>query len=227
MPTTRREILDDFLAYVAASNDDLSRNRAERALNRALNAIWLRHPWTAFIVPTPFMFTTTSGVRSYALPDWFGRIAREDGIIRNVTNRSNITPIDPLALAEIDPLQGTTNEASGTPGRYYLAGLVGVHTQPDSDGEELEAVSSSDDDTTVRVFIEGLNGDVGAPSCRSCCRPRPRSICRCSRSIPCRTRPTRSPCRRFGGRGGCCTTRRRSPPTGTTPCSRKWCCTGA
>jgi hypothetical protein len=157
MQTTRRELLDDFLDTVGAKSDANARNRAERALNRALDRIWSRHPWQQFQLTEPYTFATVAGVRTYALPDYFGRVNAKDDVIRNVTGRAKIWPIESTALVTQDPLQGTTNEQGGTPTRYYLGGVVGVHTQPSPAGEDIEALSDEAADTVARVLVEGIN----------------------------------------------------------------------
>lgn len=159
MATTAREILDDFLAAAAATSDGVQRTRALRALGRAILYISQRHPWEILKRAEPYQFATVVGQRLYPLPAWFGRVSREDGAIADLTRRRNLTPIDPLELAFLDPTQGTDDELLGQPERYLFAGEVGVHTQPATAGEALEVLSASADDTAVRVEIEGLDED--------------------------------------------------------------------
>lgn len=159
MQSTRKEFLDMFLARVGAKGDVPARNRAERALNLAVFSIWSKHPWRAFQSPTPHTFTTVANQRAYALPDWFGRVSTKDQTIRNATTGAPIWPVDPGELAAATPTQGTPLETPGSPSRYYISGTVGVHTQPTAGGQALEAVSSSADDTAVKVVIEGLDAN--------------------------------------------------------------------
>jgi hypothetical protein len=159
MLTTRRELLDDFLATMSAGQDPRARDRAERLLNRAMTALWQRHPWTIFQAPTPHVLTTVVGQRTYALPVDFGRLAGHERTLVSTTTGRRVWPVDPQVLAVECPTQGTPKEAKGVPTRYYLAGTAGVGTQPDPDGEACEVLSSSAADTTVHVVVTGLDGD--------------------------------------------------------------------
>jgi hypothetical protein len=156
MQQTRREILDEFLDFLTEKGDSNARNKAERALNRALLTIWLERAWSQF-QGDPHLFSTVAGTRSYALPSHFGRMSGKDGQIRNITNGGWITPREREDLEIEMPTFGTSLEAQGTPSKYVLDGVVGVHTQPSSAGEACEVVSSSGSDVTVRAFVEGVN----------------------------------------------------------------------
>jgi hypothetical protein len=147
---TRRTLLDDYLAYVGATDDTRARNRAERALNRALEAIWLKHRWTAYLLPQPIEVTTEADVASYPLPLRFGRLSQQNGLIRNTTLSRNVDPIDPIDAPQ-------ERARTGAPNGYYIAGSVGCYLQPDSAGEALEVVSDDALDVAVRVFVEGLD----------------------------------------------------------------------
>jgi len=157
MQSTRKEFLDTFLARMGAKGDVAHRDRAERALNLALDEVWKRHAWRAFLSPTPYTFSTVANVRTYALPDWFGRVATGEQALRNATTGARIRPISQDEVTALDPAQGTDLEAPGTPQRYFLAGSVGVHTQPAAAGEALEVVSTSVADLTVRALVEGID----------------------------------------------------------------------
>lgn len=158
MSTSRREILDDFLSYVGARGDDAARDRAERAINRAIARIWGRHPWRQFQSALPYTFTTTVGVRTYALPEYFGRVNNDQELIQNVTARSTLAPLTQEELLAMDGTALTTNETGGPPSNYVLAGVVGVSVQPATAGEALEVLSSDTLDVTVKALVEGLNG---------------------------------------------------------------------
>lgn len=157
MTSSRREILDDFLSYVNAAGDAAKRDQAERLLNRVIECIWLKRGWRQFLVPTLYEFSTVANTRSYALPDYFGRISSANRVIRNLTEGRQIHPTDRSDLEADDPQIGTSLEASGCPTRYEIAGTTPVQTQPATAGEALEVLSSSASDTAVRVHVEGLN----------------------------------------------------------------------
>lgn len=160
MLATRRELIDDFIAFKGESGDATARDLAERLLNRALLAIYLKHPWRAFNEPDPYLFSTVDGTRLYAMPSYFGRITGRDGQLRDMTTGAVIYPKEPDDLQAEDPLFGTSLETTGRPHRYVLAGQVGVHTQPVAAGDALEVLSSSaaDDAALAPVcYIEGLD----------------------------------------------------------------------
>lgn len=159
MQTTRREILDDFLGWVTEGGDSVARNLAERALNRAVLALWLKQPWAQFRANVPYTFTTTAGIREYVLPAHFGRIAHRDGLIRNTTRGIDLTQLDQSDLDSFDGLAGTSLETQGQPRRYVLDNTVGVSVQPATTGEACEVVSSDALDVAVRVFVEGFDAN--------------------------------------------------------------------
>jgi hypothetical protein len=157
MLKTRREALDEFLGFVGEDGDTTARNVAERALVRAVEAIWQKHPWRDFQSPAPLELTLVVNQRSYAMPEFFGRLGQ--GQVRNLTRGTILTPLDTEDAQALFPSAGTSLEVAGTPCRYELGGIVGVRRQPDVDGEALEVVSSSDTDTTVLVSIEGADAN--------------------------------------------------------------------
>lgn len=160
MQSSRKEFLDDFLGYINQSGDAEARNIAERLLNRVIETIWLKRSWRQFIMPTAHEFSTAANTREYALPDYFGRVADAEGMIRDLTNKRRIAPIDRATLEHVDPQQGTSQETTGQPRHYVIEGTVGVHTQPAAAGDALEVVSSSSNDTTVRAYIEGIDSNT-------------------------------------------------------------------
>jgi hypothetical protein len=157
MQQTRRELLDDFLGFATERGDSNARNVAERLLNRALLKVWLAHSWRCFVALEPLTVTTVAGTRSYALRSDFGRVTGRDGVVRNITTGARVLPADREQLEADDPSFGTAFERRGQPLRYLTDGSVGVHTQPAAAGEACEVLSSSSQDTTVRVFVEGVN----------------------------------------------------------------------
>lgn len=157
MQTSRRELLDDFLAFVNATGDTRKRDIAERLLNRVLEKIWMLRGWTCFIDPDGWSFSTVALTRAYALPDHFGRVSGNNRVIRNLTSGQQIFPLDRNAAEEAYPDTETSLDAPGTPVEYWIAGTTPVQAQPSSSGQALEVVSSSASDTTVRAYIEGLS----------------------------------------------------------------------
>lgn len=157
MQTTRRELLDDFLGFVTEQGDSIARDIAERALNRALLALWMKRAWNQFRHQTPHQLTTVAGTRDYVLPRHFGRMAYADGRIRNVTTGGWLFPITREELDEQDPTAGTSLASNGLPIGYLQDNTVGVAVQPLSTGEACEVVSDSAADVAVRVYVEGLD----------------------------------------------------------------------
>jgi hypothetical protein len=159
MQSSRKELLDDFLAFIGAAGDSKARDRAERLLNRVLEKIWMRRGWRCFIDPDVWMFNTVANTRAYALPDHFGRVSGNSRTIRNLTNGRQIFPRDRSDLEEENPDTGTSSETPGAPTQYSLAGMAAVQRQPASTGEALEVLSDNVLDTAVRVYIEGLDAN--------------------------------------------------------------------
>lgn len=156
MHRNRREALDEFLAHVGELDDAEARNLAEAALNRAIEAIALKRTWRDLQSPAPIELTLTVNQRSYAMPDFFGKVG--PGLIRNLTRRGmEITETTQEELQRDRPEAGTTFETAGAPDLLVIAGVCGVHTQPASAGDALEVVSDSalDLSTKVKVSIEG------------------------------------------------------------------------
>jgi hypothetical protein len=156
MQQTRRELVDDLLDFVGEIDDPSARETANRLINRVLLAIWLKHPWRQFWMPTPYQFTVVAGQRAYPLPDYFGRLGSQRGRIRNVTDGAELFPLTPEQLEELDPAAGTSLEAQGEPSYFTIGGTVGVDVQPTS-AEAVEVVSSVGADTDIVVSIEGVN----------------------------------------------------------------------
>jgi hypothetical protein len=151
---TRRELLDELLAFVNEPNDPDARNTAEGCLNRALTTLWLQLPWRVFRSPVPLQVTLTASQARYALPDYFGRVG--PGRVRNLTrNGAWLRRLQDGELERCFPATGTTGETPGNPEAYELAGTCGVHTQPAVTGDALEALSDSAADVDIVVAIDG------------------------------------------------------------------------
>lgn len=155
---TRRDFLDDFLLFVGEPDDDDARDVSERLLNQAIQSIWLRHPFKAFRVPTLFEVTTVAGTRSYALPDWFGRLAPRGRAV-NLTTGGRLDPLDEAALREDDPAAGTTFEQRGEPEGFFFGGVSALSTEPSTSGSALEVLSDNAADVDVSVSLEGIDSN--------------------------------------------------------------------
>lgn len=155
---SRKEIVDDFLAWVSELGDAVARELAERALDRAVLAIWLKQPWAQFRAIEPYRFTSVPGQWSYVLPREVGRISARDGAIRNASRGLDLFPLDQPMLDGYDPTAGTGREQQATPRAYLLDRTTGVSAQPAAGGEVLEALSTDVGDTAVRIVVEGLDG---------------------------------------------------------------------
>src|SRR5690349_16599567 len=137
---TRREFLDDFLAFVAEPDDDDARNVAERLLNQAIDSIYMRHPFRQFRSPNAYEITTVAGTRSYALPSWFGRLLPRTPAF-NLTRQQWLDPADEILLKQNDPSLGTSLEARACPSSFYIGGTSALDTEVSTAGTALEAVS--------------------------------------------------------------------------------------
>jgi hypothetical protein len=156
MQKTRREALDEFLAYVGESADSLARRIAEDLLSRAVEAIWLKHPWRDYQSPAPLELALVPGQRSYPLADYFGRLGK--GRVRNLTRGTPIEPLDSDAADELYPQRGTSLETASTPRHYLLGGIVGVQRQPLVTGEDCQILMDGLVDLAgVRVTIVGAD----------------------------------------------------------------------
>lgn len=154
MQKTRKEALDEFLGWVGELGDDVARDVAERALTRAVDAIWLKHPWRDYQSPDPLQLTLVAGQRSYPLPDFYGRPGK--GKVRNLTSGLELFPVNEDDADTMYPARGTTLEAASSPRHYLLGGIVGVQRQPLVTGQALEVLSTSaDDSTNLRATIVG------------------------------------------------------------------------
>jgi hypothetical protein len=154
---TRREIVEELLDFMGEAGDSDAEVSAVLVLNRIIQTIWLKHPWSDHLMPNPVEIATVANQRTYVLPDHFGRV-RPNAAMRNLT--SGGMPMEPIAAdaAEVEfPMAGTSLETPGLPQRFDLAGTVGIAVQPSSSGEALEVVSSSAADTAVKVTVEGPN----------------------------------------------------------------------
>lgn len=154
MQTTRRQHLDDFLAFVGEPDDDDARNVAERLLNQAIDSIYMRHPFRQFRSPTAYEITTVANTRSYALPPWFGRLLPRTPAF-NLTRQSYLDPIDEIAARQDDPAIGTSAETAGLPSGFYIGGTSALETEVATTGTALEAVSDNAADTDIALSIEG------------------------------------------------------------------------
>lgn len=159
MQTTRRELLDDFLHYVNAYGDPTMRNQAETLLNRVIEGIWLKRGWRQFLDPTVYEVSTVANTRQYALPSYFGRVSGTNRTLRNLTDGARLIPKDRSDLEEMDPTVGTSLEIAGSPRAYAISGTMPVQVQPAATGEALEAISTSVNDTTVKVYLDGLDAN--------------------------------------------------------------------
>jgi hypothetical protein len=157
MYTNRREILDDFLAWTTEANDALARDLAERALNRALLAIWMKAPWSQFRNQVPYEFTSVPGVRDYVMPHYFGRMAERDGRIRNLSTGNWLYPLARTTMHEQDPIAGTSLEVPSTSTHWLMDATIGVSVQPATTGEACEVVSSDPADLEIRAYVEGID----------------------------------------------------------------------
>lgn len=156
MQKTRKEAIDEFLAFVGESEDSEARNIAEPLLSRAVEAIWLKHPWRDYQSPDPVEFTAVAGRRSYPLPADFGRMGK--GVVRNLTRGWELAPLDSEAADRLYPQRGTSLEVGASPKHYLLGGIVGVQRQPAVTGEACEVVSDSGADAAdLRVTIVGYD----------------------------------------------------------------------
>lgn len=155
---TRREFLDDFLKFVTEPEDADARDVAERLLNQAILQIWLKHPFRQFRAPSLFQVTTVAGTRSYALPDWFGRVAPR-GTAVNLTTGGRLSPLDDATLRAEDPTAGTSFEQQGEPEAFYLGGMSGLQTEPAAAGNALEVISDNVADIDVKFSIEGIDAN--------------------------------------------------------------------
>lgn len=162
MHVTRKEALDEFLGYVGEQGDPTARDVAERALNRAIETIWGKHPWRDFQSPSPLEFDLVANQRMYALPSTiFGRLGL--GKVRNLTRGHVLDPLDTNAAQSLYPNAGTSLETAASPAHYELGGIVGVQRQPAVAGEALEIVSDSADDTSsLRVTVVGADANGNA-----------------------------------------------------------------
>lgn len=158
MQLTRREIVDELLDFVGEANDSNARATANTLVNRVFQRLWLKHPWSAFVSPTPYQFASVANQRSYVLPKYFGR-PQQDVAGRNLSTGRIVNWRDAMQLLRDDPTAGTTMESSGEPEAYTVTGTAGVTTQPSSSGDALELVSSDANDTNVLVTIEGLDAN--------------------------------------------------------------------
>lgn len=155
---TRREIVDRLLRFVGELNDADARSLAEDLAANALQAIWLAHPFTEFVMPVDTVVNTVASTATYVLPTYFGRVAGKEGIVRNLTLGQKIYPLSGGDLEEWHPeLAGTLDTQTGIPQNYTLSGKVGIGVQVAAAGEALEALSSSSSDTDVYLEVEGLS----------------------------------------------------------------------
>lgn len=157
MQFSRREIIDQYLLFKNALNDDDQRTLAEQILNWAILDIWLAHPFADHRLPNPVQITTVAGTRTYVLPSYFGRLPPRVEFLRNLTTGAKIWLRSQDRLDTERPINGTTLESAGTPDLAVIGGVVGVSVQPAAAGQALEVLSSSADDTDVRVTVEGVN----------------------------------------------------------------------
>lgn len=154
MQETRRDFLDEFLAYVGELSDANARTVASRVLNNAITTIWLKHPWREYRSPVPFQLTLTVNQARYSLPDYVGRIG--PGRVRNASrNGAKLAQVRTGDLEVRHGDIGTSAEVAGWPREWDVVGVSGVHTQPAVAGDALEVVSDNAADIDVVVSIAG------------------------------------------------------------------------
>lgn len=156
---TRREIVDRLLRFAGEALDADARTIVEDLVANAVFSIWLKHPFQEFTMPAPYALATVAGQATYRLPPYFGRIARKDGIVTNLSTGVKIYPITQVDLEERYPgLGSAVDTARGDPQHYSIAGKGGIAVQVAAAGEALEVVSSSAADVDILATIEGLSG---------------------------------------------------------------------
>lgn len=157
---TRREIVDRYLRFSGEVNDADAREIANDLVASAVQSMWLRHPFTEFVMPVDYTFSTAVGQPFYVLPTYYGRIASKEGIVRNQTTGAKIFPIRQGDLEQLYPaIGGTLDTARADPAHYTISGKVGVSVQVAIAGEALEAVSSNNGDADIHLQIEGLDAN--------------------------------------------------------------------
>lgn len=155
MQKTRREIVDDLLDFAGELNDNEARVTAERLLNRALETIWLKYPWSQFVSPSPLQVTLVPNRRSYAMPDHFGRFRWPMNPVRNLTRGTWLETMSDDDFYRQYPDSGTVLEVASSPSVCTLVGSVGVQVQPLITGEALEVVSTDALDVEIKVAVSG------------------------------------------------------------------------
>lgn len=156
---TRRELVDRLLRFVTETNDADARVIAEDLVADAVFSIWLAHPFQEFVMPADLRLATVAAQSTYLLPPYFGRVARKDGIVRNLTTGVKIYPITQGDLENRFPDIGSAvDTTTSDPQHYTIAGKVGVSTQVATAGEALEVLSNDAGDTDVLATVEGLSG---------------------------------------------------------------------
>lgn len=158
---SRRELVDRFLRYMGESRSDpVALALANDLVAVAVRTIWLAHPFTDFVLAVDPTITLVAGQAFYTLPTSFGRIAKKDGCLRNLTTGGKLFPITPINLEERHPEVGSVMDTGrNSPTHYTLSGRVGVTSQVLSTGEALEVVSTDAADLDVVLEIEGLYSD--------------------------------------------------------------------
>lgn len=159
MQFSRREILDHYLRWKNALDDDDQRTLAEQILNWAYTDVWMTHPFADHRLPNPIQVTTVASTRAYVLPDYFGRLPPRVEYLTNLSTGGRLWLRNQDQLDSERPINGTTLEAAGNPDRAVIGGMVGVRVQPSAAGQALEVLSDNVADTDVRVLVEGVNSD--------------------------------------------------------------------
>jgi len=158
---SRRELLDAFVNFTGTEGDSDQRLYAAQVLRRAYLSLWLAHPWNDHRLPSPISITTVASARTYALPEYFGRLPPRVTELRNLTSGERLALLSLDDLQQAYPTTGTTLESAGVPRVAAIGGSVGVRVQPTgANGQALEVVSTSVDDQEVKVTIEGI-ADTG------------------------------------------------------------------
>lgn len=158
MQRTRGEAINEFLGFVGELDDALAQQLARAELLNAILIITQSHVWLDYRSPAPFELSLVVNQRSYALPDYFGRLE-----YFRLPNLSTCGHIQVIAKEDADrqfSRAGTSQEVASRSKFAVLAGITGVQTQPASTGEALEVVSTSASDVdTVVVSIAGNDGN--------------------------------------------------------------------
>lgn len=157
MQQSRTEFLKEILDFIGQADDTGACDTMERILNVALQTLWGKRAWRAFVYPSPYELTTAASTRRYALPDWFGRVSGNEGVLRNLTTGRRILPTTRSLIETYRPAAGTSlDTVTQEPTHYFFAGTWPVHTQPSTSGAALEVLSDAAGDVEILVSLAGV-----------------------------------------------------------------------